>query len=169
MVWIWEELFAYIQVKFWVLNMIVKQHISHSRDFPLVPCDGVNLSGAVCTYSSKVVILKVSVQIWMRSNCQVKLIKVNIYWNTQEGWLPSKRALCNSTAKLAHIVGGIQPGRTIKPASSSETAWSLPMRLVAENAQKCPEIAWNTPTLLKRSKKSQFCSQVLGPLQPSQA
>ena len=59
--------------------MIVKQHISHSRDFPLVLCDGVNLRGAVCIYSSEVVILKVSVQIRMRSKCQVKLITVNIH------------------------------------------------------------------------------------------
>ena len=59
--------------------MILKKHISHSRDFPLVLCDGVNLRGAVCIYSSEVVILKVSVQIWMRSKCQVKLIKVNIF------------------------------------------------------------------------------------------
>ena len=59
--------------------MIVKQHISHSRDFPLVLCDGVNLRGAVCIYSSEVVILKVSVQIRMRSKCQVKLISYHVF------------------------------------------------------------------------------------------
>ena len=56
--------------------MIVKQHNSHSRNFPLVLYYGVNLRGAIFIYSSDVVIFEILVQIYMRSKCQVKPIIV---------------------------------------------------------------------------------------------